>query len=180
MRIITILLLVACIGVRAQTPASVAKIFDDQLRSIESELVPLVEAMPADKMSFAPTQGEFKGARTFGQQATHVASVVYLVSAAALGEKNPVDMGESENGPASLKSKDAIVKYVKDAFVYGHKAMQSLTEKNLTEPVASPFGKGKMARVAAATIAVWHSFDHYGQMAVYARMNGIIPPASRR
>lgn len=182
MKTIATLLLLACANVRAQTPASsanVGKIFDDQLRNIESEFVPLVEAMPADKMNFAPEHGEFKGVRTFAQQATHTAAVIYAVSAAALGEKNPTDMGQNENGPASLTTKDAILKYVKDAFTYGHKAMQGLTNKNLADPMPSPFGSGTMARVAAASVAVWHSFDHYGQMAVYARMNGIIPPASR-
>ena len=71
------------------------------------------------------------------------------------------------------------MKYVKAAFAYGHKAMLSLTAANLTDQMPSPFGSGKMPRASAASVAVWHSFDHYGQMAIYARMNGIIPPASR-
>jgi uncharacterized damage-inducible protein DinB len=180
MKLPTLLTLTA-LALNAQAPApSIAKIFDGQLSAIERELVPLVEAVPADKMSFAPTQGEFQGARTFAQQATHTAAVVYAVCAAVLGEKNPTDMGSNENGSASLKTKEDVVKYVKDAFAYGHKAMQTLTMENLTEQIPSPFGQGKMARASAASIAVWHSFDHYGQMAVYARMNGIIPPASRR
>jgi hypothetical protein len=136
--------------------------------------------MPADKYNFAPTHGEFKGVCTFGDQVTHVAAVIYAVSAAASGEKNPTDMGTNENGPAAVKGKDAAVKYLKDAFAYAHKAVGSLTEKNLTEMVKSPFGPGQAPRVRMASIAVSHSFDHYGQMVVYARMNGIIPPASRR
>jgi hypothetical protein len=97
-----------------------------------------------------------------------------------LGEKNPSEPGQNENGPASLKTKEDIVKYLKDAFAYAHKAMASLTADNLTSMVQSPFGKNKVPRVSMATVAAWHSFDHYGQMVVYARMNGIIPPASRR
>jgi len=46
--------------------------------------------------------------------------------------------------------------------------------------VKSAFGNDKVPRVSMASVVVWHSFDHYGQMAVYARMNGIIPPASRQ
>ncbi|HEY3443942.1 MAG TPA: DinB family protein [Paludibaculum sp.] len=174
-----LVLLAATLSAQAPGDPSIAKIYDSQLSSIESELVPLIEAMPADKLAFAPTQGEFNGARTFAQQATHIAAVVYAVSATTLGEKNPTDMGANENGPASLKSKEDVVKYVKAAFAYGHKAMLSLTAKNLTDQMPSPFGPGKMPRAAAASVAVWHSFDHYGQMAVYARMSGIIPPASR-
>jgi hypothetical protein len=41
------------------------------------------------------------------------------------------------------------------------------------------FGNRKSPRVNMASGAVWHSFDHYGQMVVYARMNGVVPPASR-
>ncbi len=173
-------LLLACAGLHGQTPTP-AQVFDRQLTGFEREFVPLVQAMPADKMNFAPSAslGEFKGVRTFAQQATHIATVIYEVSAAALGEKNPVEVGEHENGPATLTSKEAIVKYVQDSFVYAHKAMNSLTAANLMDQITSPFGDGKMSRVAAATIAVWHSYDHYGQMVIYARLNGVVPPASR-
>jgi len=149
------------------------------LTSVERDIVPLAEAMPAGKYDFAPTGGEFKGVRTFAEQMKHVAAVIYMVAASVLGEKNP-DMGGSENGPAAMKSKDEIVKYLKDSFAYAHKAMLSLTAKNLAELVPSAFGSDKVPRVSMATVAVWHSFDHYGQTVVYARMNGIIPPASRK
>lgn len=155
------------------------KIFDQQISGVEHEFVPLVQAMPADKFGFAPTGGEFHGVRTFAQQSTHVAAVLYEVSAAILGEKNPTEMGKSENGPASLKSKAEVEKYVKDAFAYAHRAMLSLNDQNLGGMVKSPFGNGETARLSLAITAVSHCFDHYGQMVVYARMNGIVPPASR-
>ncbi len=156
------------------------KVLDQQLTMLERELVPLAEAMPADQFGFAPTQGEFKGVRTFGQQVSHIAAVMYAVSAATLGEKNPTDMGQNENGPASLKAKADVVKYLKDSFTYAHKAMGSLTKDNLTGMVPSAFGGDKTPRMSMANVALWHSFNHYGQMVVYARMNGVIPPASRR
>ena len=165
--------------VAADPAPSVGKVFDGQVKMIESEIVSLAEAMPADKYKFAPTRGEFQGVRTFGQQAAHVAAVNYLVAAAVLGEKPPVDTG-GENGPASLDGKDAIVKYLKDSFAYAHKAAASITAQNMMDMVQSPFGKDKVTRVSMVTVPVWHSFDHYGQMVVYGRMNGIVPPASRR
>jgi uncharacterized damage-inducible protein DinB len=54
-----------------------------------------------------------------------------------------------------------------------------MTGESYTQMVASPFGQGQMAKGALMTIAVSHTFDHYGQMVVYARMNGVVPPASR-
>jgi 3-phosphoglycerate kinase len=142
--------------------------FDQQLSIAEREFVPLVEAMPADKFSFAPTDGEFKDARTFALQAAHVGAVLYSFSSRILGEKNPSDMGENENGPKSLHTKAEIVKYVKDAFAYAHRAMQSLDAKTATD-----------AQISTAVLNVGHIYDHYGQMVIYARMNRIIPPASR-
>lgn len=171
----------ACAGLlTAADPANVvSKTFDQQLTMIEREVVPLAEAMPAEKYSFVPTAGEFKKSRTFGQQASHVAAVIYAASASVLGEKNPTEMGEGENGPASLKTKEDIVKYLKDSITYAHRATAMLTSQNLTEMVDSAFGKNKVPRLSMATVPVWHSFDHYGQMAIYARLNGIVPPASR-
>jgi uncharacterized damage-inducible protein DinB len=168
----------------AQTPASapptVGSMYANQLKTIENELVPLVEAMPADKMEFAPTQGEFKGVRTFAAQAKHIGAVVYLVAAAAKGEAVPAAAGKGEDGPEDAKTRDQIAKYLKDAFAYARTAAQLLTAENQMQMGPSPFGQGQMARGAALNVAIWHSFDHYGQMVVYARMNGIIPPASRQ
>jgi uncharacterized damage-inducible protein DinB len=157
----------------------VARSFDSQLNGIEREVVSLVEAMPADKFTFAPKNGEFAGVRTFAQQATHIAAVNFQISAALLGEANPVQMGKQENGPADLKTKEQIVDFVKRSFAYTHKALATLTSENLMGQVQSPFGKNKIPRLTVATMPQWHSFDHYGQMAVYARMCGMVPPASR-
>lgn len=125
-----------------------------------------------------PTGGEFKGVRTFGQQIKHIAATNYLIAAAILGEKPPVDTNE-EKGPDSVKSKADIVKFLKDSFAYAHQATATITDANALEPIASPFGKSKSSRVGLATSFAWHSFDHYGQIVVYLRLNGIVPPASR-
>lgn len=169
------------LSVFAADPSSsvIGKSLDQEIKMVEREVVSLAEAMPEDKYSFAPTSGEFKGVRTFGQQAAHIAAVNYAVAASVLGEKNPIEMGKSENGPASLKTKADIVKFLKDSYTYAHKAAAMITDQNVTEMVPSAFGSNKTPRLSMATVPVWHSFDHYGQMVVYARMNGVIPPASR-
>ncbi len=160
--------------------APISKVFDQQLSMLEREFVSLVEAMPEDKFGFSPKVGEFNDVRTFAQQATHVAFVNYAVASAAMGEKNPSETGPKENGPVNLKSKPEIVKYVKDSFAYAHRAMAMLTDTNLRGMVKSAFGNENVPRISMANVAVWHGFDHYGQMVVYARMNGIVPPASRQ
>jgi len=163
----------------AAEPVSVGKLRDGELKMAESEIVPLAEAMPADKYDFRPTDGAFKGVRTFGQQVKHLATVLYLVEAASQGQKPPVDLGKGEDGPESVKTKAEIVQYLKDAFAFGHKMTGMLTAQNQMELVKSPFGGPDQPRAGIANVAIWHSFDHYGQMVVYARMCGVIPPASR-
>jgi|SRR5579864_2305482 len=157
---------------------TVTDILDHTISNLEEEFVPAAEAMPADKFDFAPTNGEFKGARTFGQQIKHVAAVNYELGAAILQEKPPGDLN-GEAGPASITSKADVMKYLKDSFTYVHQAVRTINEQNEVETVKSPFGEGRVSRLGLACSVSWHGYDHYGQMAVYLRMNGIIPPASR-
>jgi len=89
---------------------TIAQVMDHAVSGVENEFVPAADAMPEDKYSFAPTNGEFKGVRTFAQQVKHVAAVNYMVGAAVLEEKPPVELG-SENGPDSVKTKADIVKF---------------------------------------------------------------------
>jgi uncharacterized damage-inducible protein DinB len=179
LRVLPALVVSAAALLAADAPTA-AKVFDTQLKGLEGEFVPLVEAMPAEKFNFAPKDGAFQGVRSFGMQAKHAAFVLYSVSSAMLGEKNPSEGGKDENGPAKFESKAEIVQYVKEAFAYAHKAVGTLTNANLMEETTDPFNaKGKRARVDSAGILLWHTFDHYGQMVEYLRLNNIVPPASR-
>jgi uncharacterized damage-inducible protein DinB len=155
-----------------------AMVLDRNLTNVEKEVVSAAEAMPDDKFNFAPTQGEFKGVRTFALQVKHIAVANYMLASGILGEKPPVEI-KSENGPDNLTSKADIVNYLKDSFAYAHKAANSVTEANVLEQVQSPFGPNKVTRLSLAIGMLSHPFDHYGQMVEYLRMNGIIPPASR-
>jgi len=159
-------------------PLTVTQVLERSVSNVEHELGPAAEAMPEDKFGFAPTDGEFKSVRTFGQQIKHIAAVNYELGAAIMEEKPPADIGD-EAGPASVTTKADILKYLHDSFEYVHKAVQTINEKNLVGTVKSPFGEGKVTRLGLATSVSWHGFDHYGQMVVYLRMNGIVPPASR-
>lgn len=157
---------------------TVTDLLNRNISNFEREFTPAAEAMPEDKFGFAPSNGEFKGVRTFGQQIKHVAAVNYELGAALLEQKPPVDIGD-ESGPASMTSKAEILKYLKDSFVFVHKAVATIDDDNLTGTVKSPFGEGSVSRLGLAMSVSSHGFDHYGQMVVYLRMNGIIPPASR-
>ena len=67
-----------------------------------------------------------------------------------------------------------------DSFAFAHKAAATLTNDNMLQETTDGFNpKGKRTRVDSISIMLWHTYDHYGQMVEYARMNSVIPPASR-
>jgi len=180
--LITLLMLATVATAQMPKPTderrTVTMILDRTVSNLESEFVPAAEAMPEDKFSFAPTNGEFKGVRTYAEQIKHVAAVNYELGAAILEEKPPVDVN-GESGPSSIASKADVLKYLKESFEYVHKAIATINESNSTGTVRSPFGEGKVSWMGLATTVAWHGYDHYGQMVVYLRMNGIVPPASK-
>ncbi len=164
-------------------PPTIARVMEMQLRVVESQFVPAAEAMPADKYDFAPTEGNYKGVRTFALEVKHVATANFIFFSAVLRQAPPagVTLAGAANGPDDIQTKEQIVKYLKDSFALGHKAMASLTAANAVTPISNPplplpyFN----TRLALASFACTHSLDHYGQMVEYLRMNGIVPPASQ-
>src|SRR2546430_197687 len=89
------------------------------------------DAMPADKFGFAPTDGEFKGVRTFGQQVKHLAAANHILAAAALGEQPPADAGD-EAGPETVRTKAEILDYLNGSFAHLGKAIDAIGDKNAT------------------------------------------------
>jgi len=152
-----------------------ATFYDSELTRAEREVTRLAEAMPADKYNFAPTNGTFQGVRTFAGQVKHIATYAYQLASSDLNETPAVDIGKDDNGPDSLQTKEQILAYLKGAFAMAHRSVAKLTAQNQMEPVKSMYGERTRPRIATMTMYSWHSFDHYGQMVVYARMNGVVP-----
>ena len=164
------------------TPPTIASAIDREISIIEKEVVEAAEAMPEDKFDFSPEKlnlsgSDYKGVRTFGAQVKHIAASNYLIWSPITGEKPPDTVNDGK-GPDNMKAKAEIIKYLKDSFAFGHKAVATLTSSNLVEPITSGSGR-PTTRLFLATFAPAHCFDHYGQMVEYLRMNGIVPPASR-
>ncbi len=146
--------------------------FDQELSHLEHGLIGLAEAMPADKYNFKPTQGKFDTVMDFGGQVKHVSEGIAMYASAILGEKPPAE-------PASLKTKDELVKYLKDSCTYAHKALASINDQNMFTSVPPPFGKNPTNRISLAIGMVSHPYDHYGQMIEYLRGAGVVPPGSK-
>jgi uncharacterized damage-inducible protein DinB len=166
---------------QSQQPApTVASVMDREISNVEKEIVEAAEAMPEDKFNFTPESlhipgSEYKGVRTFAVQVKHVAASNYFIWSPITGDKLPEGLKDG-NGPENLKSKAEIIKFLKDSFALGHKAAGTLTAENMLQTAEN----SKSTRLRLATFGVAHAFNHYGQMVEYLRMNGIVPPASRK
>jgi len=155
--------------------------FELLLNTVEESVVSAAEAMPADKYGFAPRAGEFTGVRTFSRQVKHLAATNHILAAAALGQDPPADAGD-EMGPDALVTKPDIINYLKSSFAALYKAVAAIGDDRVgvrSSPI-SPLQGETETRSALIVEAMVHSYDHYGQMVEYLRMNGIVPPASRR
>ena len=155
---------------------TVSAMFHDQLSLVEHEVVSLAKAMPANRYDVAPIAGTVDGMRTFGEQVMHLATMIYMTAALVLEERAPYGPGAHNNGPDELRSKEEILTFLAGAIAYARRAVTSVTVDNHLDPVPSAFGS--MPRAAVAAGIAFHSFNHYGQMVVYARMHGVTPPAS--
>ena len=147
---------------------------------VEKEILSAVDAMPADKFGFAPTDGEFKGVRTFGQMVKHLSATNNILAAAALGEEPPAGAGD-ELGPENVRTKAEILTYLRRSFLRLDQAIEAIGQSNIpvnASPI-SPLKRGEVTRSALIVESLVHAFDHYGQMVEYLRMNGVVPPASR-
>jgi uncharacterized damage-inducible protein DinB len=164
------------------TPPTIASAIDREISLVEKEVVEAAEAMPDDKFDFSPAKlnvagSDYKGVRTFAEQVKHIAASNYLIWSPITGEKPPDTVNDGK-GPDNMKAKADIIKYLKDSFAFGHKAVATLNESNLVQPIPRN-NRPPTTRLFLATFAPAHAFDHYGQMVEYLRMNGIVPPASR-
>ncbi len=178
-------------GTPKATPTMVdpAKSFDSTLSLLEKEFMGVAKAMPAEKYNFAPSAAIFaesqktdflspdnKGVSTFAGMVKHVAQANYFFAGMVGGMKPDVDV----KAIADLKDKDQIVAAAQASFDFAHKAMATLTTQNAFESVTfKPFGADG-TRASLAGFLVAHGFDHFGHLAEYLRMNGLIPPSSQK
>ena len=153
--------------------------------SQEYEFRAAAEAMPEDKYNFRPSApGKFTEAapfgptelRTFAEQIKHVACSNFAF-AAELDAKQPPPACD-KGGPDPAKTRAQLLTYLRDSFAALNKSLNVVSSKNMYDPIEGPYA-GPNTRLGLAGVAIWHVADHYGQISLYLRLNGIVPPASR-
>ena len=162
-----------------QSPAfSVA--IERQFNKIESDIISAAEKMPEAKYNFTPEtlqikNSDFKGVRTYAGQIMHLATDNILIWSAITGDSVRNDITDV-NGPKTIKTKAEILEYLKNSFAIGRKAMAMITEKTAMDMIE--FRGRNLPKLDLIFYALTHDDEHYGQMVVYLRMCGILPPAS--
>jgi uncharacterized damage-inducible protein DinB len=147
------------------------KVVLDSWNEIGRKLTAMAEDFPEDKYDFKPTPQQ----RSFAEQLLHAAGSCYYFTNPVMGQKPPA--GEDPKRD-QYKSKADIVAFVKKSFADGAAALQSKGEKGLTtEVVYFPQQKSRVLDIANGIIE--HSGEHYGQLVVYYRLAGLVPPESR-
>ena len=156
--------------------AAQASIRDGALQDwtrLKDTMMKISEAMPEDKFGYKATPPE----RTWAEQILHVAEA----NVNQIGRLGPKAMPPVVNMKAT--SRTEILKALADSFDYGTAALNEQTDRTMIEAATSTrfdrfMGPSVKARVVYYVIG--HTWDIYGQMVVYLRLNGITPPASQR
>jgi uncharacterized damage-inducible protein DinB len=147
------------------------KVVLDSWNDIGRKLTAMAEDFPEDKYDFKPTPAQ----RSFAEQLLHAAGSCYYFTNPVMGKKPPAAEDPKRD---QYKSKADIVAFVKKAFADGAAAIQSKGEKGLTTEVVY-FDHQKARVLDIANGLIEHSGEHYGQLVVYYRLAGLVPPESR-
>jgi len=139
---------------------------------IGRKLIAMAEDLPDSKYDYKPTPV----VGSFAQRLIHAAAANYFFTNLALGKKAP-----SEEDPKrdQFKSKAAVVAYVKKSFADGAAAIRSKGDRGMSALIVDPFSKQQTRVSDFAYAIIEHSGEVYGQMTVYYRMAGLVPPESR-
>lgn len=143
-----------------------------QWNEIGRKLIAMAQDFPEGKYDFKPTPT----AGSFAERLIHAAAANYFFTNPALGQKAP---GEEDPPRAQFKNKAAVVAYIKKSFADGSAAIQSKGDNGMSALVADPFSQGQVRLADLAYGVIEHSGEIYGQLTVYYRVAGLIPPESR-
>ena len=151
---------------------SPSKVLLDQWNDIGRKLIAMAEDFPEDKYDFKPTPAQ----RSFAEQLLHAANANYFFTDPAMGRPMPK---EEDPKRSDFKTKADIVAFVKKAFADGAAAIKAKGDKGMSDLVVDPFANQQVRVSDMAWGIIEHSGEHYGQLVVYYRLAGLVPPESR-
>jgi uncharacterized damage-inducible protein DinB len=168
--IICLVLVATAVKPAAQSISINAEMVKDW-NDLKGTMDKIAAAMPEDKFTFKSTPAQ----RDYGQQIMHIAQVNlrFLQGVGAKVQAPAIDL--------KATTKAGIIKAMDDSFDFGTAILKEQTDQTMLQPAAMPPGfMGPSSKARIYTFLIGHTWDIYGQMAVYLRLNGVVPPASVR
>jgi uncharacterized damage-inducible protein DinB len=144
----------------------------EQWNDIGRKLVAMAEDFPEDKYDFKPTSS----VGSFAVRLIHAAHANQFFINAVLGQKMP-EMDDPKR--EQFKTKADVVAFVKKSFADGVAAIKAKGDKGMSDLVVDPFSNEQTRISDFAYGFVEHSGEIYGQLTVYYRVAGMVPPESR-
>jgi len=168
MKFLAVWIILTCTAM-AQTPD--LKTMSGYPKLVQTQVISWIasaaEKMPEGEYAFRPDPA----ARSFGEILGHIADANYLFCSTVLGESNP-----SPNIEKTKTTKAELTSALRDAFVYCNRAYAVLNDENAHETVKA-FGQERN-RLGVLWFNASHNLEHYGNLVVYMRAKGIVPPSS--
>src|SRR5690349_1273035 len=149
-----------------------AKAVLDSWNDIGRKLIAMAEDFPEDKYDFKPNPAQ----RSFAEQLLHAAGANYYFINPVIGQKPPAEEDPKRD---QYKTKADVVAFVKKSFADGAAAITSKGDSGMAGTVTDPDSHRQLGLSDLAYGLIEHSGEHYGQLAVYYRVAGLVPPASR-
>lgn len=149
-----------------------SKVVLDSWNDVGRKLIAMAEDFPEDKYDFKPTPAQ----RSFAEQLLHAAGANYYFTNPVMGQKPPAEESPKRD---QFKTKADIVAFVKKSFADGAAAIKSKGENGLSSTIVDSFSHQQVRVIDYAYGFIEHCGEHYGQLAVYYRVAGLVPPESR-
>jgi uncharacterized damage-inducible protein DinB len=168
--VLTVVAAVVPASLSAQTPTpSLAKELAASFQRATAEILDIADVMPAEKYGYKPTPE----IATFGGQLVHVAGIAQRFVDTAKGTK-------TEAAHHGEMAKPEVIALLKKTLQSAQDMITPLTDAQLLEPVKFPFGDRTVTRATFWQGPLYQIRNHHGQLVVYLRMNGIVPPTTAR
>jgi uncharacterized damage-inducible protein DinB len=144
----------------------------DNWNDVARKLIAMAEDFPEDKYDFKPVPAQ----RSFAEQLLHAANSNYFFTNPVMGLKPPAEEDPKRD---QFKTKAAVVEFTKKAFADGAAAIKHKGDKGMNDLIVDPFANQQVRVSDMAWGLLEHSGEHYGQLVVYYRVAGLVPPESR-
>jgi uncharacterized damage-inducible protein DinB len=150
---------------------SMAAVVKAMHATIRRNIAEAAEAMPAGNYAFKPTPQ----VRSFAELMGHIVNANFFFCSQARGEAMP-----SSTNYEQINNKAALTKALAESLAYCDAAYSGTTDANFGQLVKLPSPNAAASRGSVLVFNTTHNNEHYGNLVVYLRLKGLVPPSTAR